>query len=212
MALMDSQPDAQQPDGRDRLDEGPRLSAQERRRRLDAVRFANAWAPAFNNVVKGGYPASEPDGVSLTTATSDPVHAYRLRVDDDGTIFYFCGGVASSWEGEGYVLRETAVTQIIFCLLHFAGQLYRDAGYMGRVDLGVALRGIAGAKSGWAATGNSIPPPLGWTLLKLREYTRLTSAAASALATGPAELTMQLIGPLLRVVGGPPHDPLALQP
>lgn len=78
---------------------------------------------------------------------NDPFEVLDLKINYDGSGELFSGGAAFIQRRDRFVLEERKIadflTQFLLCL----GNLYEKAGYVGHVDLGVAITGIEGAES-----------------------------------------------------------------
>jgi hypothetical protein len=183
---------------------------------LAAIRFDDPWDPKFNDVVVYGRPTTTLDGVALV---NDPIeregqepntdYVVRLELTDNGTCRYFHANLGAPW-GDEFVLRDNPVAHLTahFCVM--AGNILERAGYMGAVEVLIAVTGAAGAVSGQWLNGVYFPRPSGKPAVPTNDYRNFVRVPASKLRSDPIELARSLTVKLLRTIrpeGFP--DPLA---
>lgn len=105
-------------------------------------------------------------GWSISTGReqdSKPEYTAKIDLDFDGAGHFFCGRVADTNEQEIKVLFETILAGNLASFFAAMGALYEAAGYVGSVDVGMAVTGIEGAIPWglhiWGDGGFTGPPP-----------------------------------------------------
>jgi hypothetical protein len=72
-------------------------------------------------------------------------HTAKVELDFDGTGHFFCGRIVDTMRPGVRILFETILAGNLASFFAAMGELYEAAGYMGNVDVGIALIGIEGA-------------------------------------------------------------------
>jgi hypothetical protein len=94
---------------------------------------------------------------------SKPEYTAKIDLDFDGTGHFFCGRVADTNESGTKILFETILAGNLASFFAAMGALYEAAGYVGSVDVGMAVTDIEGAIPWglhmWGDGGFSGPPP-----------------------------------------------------
>ncbi len=78
-----------------------------------------------------------------TNSTTNGRRRLDLHINNDGTAYLFHGRAADRREDDLYVFPDI-VAGVTTRFLYLIGQLYDAAGYLGAVDIGLALTGIQG--------------------------------------------------------------------
>jgi hypothetical protein len=92
------------------------------------------------------------DGWVLSMGTNDLGQFYRsddaleLRIDQDGTGHLFCGRAAERY-GDTLRIFEVIITGLTTRFFAVLGTLYAAGGYLGPVDVGLAVTGLRGGVS-----------------------------------------------------------------
>jgi hypothetical protein len=126
------------------------------------------------------------------------VHTARLDLDFDGTGHFFCGRIADTTPQGQLVFFDTILAGNLASFFAAMGALYEAAGYVGHVDIGVAVTGIEGAAPWllhqWGDNRFSGPVP-----------ERTTRVSAAEIRDDPKGVTLSLIGRLLVATRGDPN-------
>lgn len=136
-----------------------------------------------------------------------PDETLDIRFGNDGNGMLFCGRAAERALPEGPLLvMEDLVAGLTTRFLYTMGQLYDRAGYLGPVDVGVAVTNLKGdipALSRRNAWGYHYPP------YDRAEYRRTSRVHALGLAGEPQVVAANLILPLVAAVTQEQYDPFA---
>jgi Schlafen, AlbA_2 len=137
---------------------------------------------------------------------NEPRSAAQIDLDFDGTGHFFCGRIADTMEPQGTkVLFETILAGNLASFFAAMGAFYEAAGYVGQVDVGVAVTGIEGALPWglhmWGDGGFSGPTPH-----------RTARVSAAQLRDAPRSVTLSLIQRLLDVTRETGWSPFADPP
>jgi hypothetical protein len=135
-----------------------------------------------------------------------PVRALVLEIGLDGSGYLFCGCVAQEHEGK-LLVYEDQVAGLTVRFLAVLGGLYDAAGYVGPVDVGLAVTGLGGGVSAalrhHLILRHSLEPYGG------EEYLRTGRFMASVLRDDPKAAARNLVLPLTRVVTMERYDPFS---
>lgn len=134
-----------------------------------------------------------------------PNRAVRAEIDNDGTAHLFCGRVADTLHQSGRVIFETIAAGNLASVIAMAAAVYERAGYVGHVDLGVAIRGVEGALSDRLRVSGHVYAPLRFNESEFRETARVSAAE---LVGGNAAARALLRRFTDATTGNPDFDPL----
>lgn len=141
--------------------------------------------------------------VWVLSAQGDMTIAYQARAElhRDGQIIYWHSPTINRYQSRP-LLMERSVTRAATQTIAAAGWLYGQAGYLGAVDVAVALLHIA------AASGASIQHFFGSTRnYGEPEYRRHERTLATEMLRDPQAITRCLVAPLFDVVSAAGYDP-----
>jgi hypothetical protein len=139
-----------------------------------------------------------------------PGHVLRVQVDRNGHCHLFCDRAAemlSPGLEEVRFILEPVILGCLASLLAMAGELYRKAGYVGAVDIGIRVERLA---EGLSLT--LYGKPLRWDPphFATNEFRNTERVMALELAERPKELARELARPLLEgTTAGADFDPWA---
>jgi hypothetical protein len=171
--------------------------------RLDPRSGSRGYDPDFRNAMYAWRRGA--DGWTVSTwreGDNRPDHTAKIDLDFDGTARFFCGRVAdTASQPKGFVLFDDSILPgNLASFLAAMGAFYEAAGYVGHVDVGMAIKGIEGAapytRPFWGDNTFSGLPP--------RRTTRVPAAELLENARG---LTLLLVGRLLAVTRDPSFTP-----
>jgi hypothetical protein len=135
-----------------------------------------------------------------------PKLALALEIGLDGSGYLFCGGVAEEYEGR-LLIYEDQVAGLTVRFLSVLGGLYDAAGYLGPVDVGVAVTGlrdgVSAALKDHRMLRHSLEP------YNSERYLRTGRFMASSLREDPRTAARNLVLPLTRVITMGGYDPFA---
>jgi hypothetical protein len=166
------------------------------------IRIAGNWRRAGSDM----YVLDTATGMSAPEADD----TLRMSIDVDGRARLFCGraGERLTHTGPdptgGMYLLEDVTAGSVAAFAAILGRLLERAGYMGPVDLGVAVLGIEDARSATTLGNHRISRQA----YGAPTYTRTVRLAAEALLR-PADVAMRLIGDLVEASAGVDYDPFA---
>jgi len=133
-----------------------------------------------------------------------PTRALVLEMGLDGSGYLSCGSVAQEHEGKLWIY-EDQVARLTVRFLAVLGGLYDAAGYLGPVDVGLAVTGLSGGVSAalrhHLILRHSLEPYGG------DEYLRTGRFMASVLRDDPKTAARNLVLPLTRVVTMEGYNP-----
>jgi hypothetical protein len=157
------------------------------------VRHADGWAAIWG-------PASERD------EREGPARVLDLEVGLDGRGRLFCGRAAQRYPEQGrFLIFEPLVADLTTKFLAVMGGLYAAGGYVGPVDVGVAVTGLRGGVS-FILRDNI---PIERTPYNNNEYRRTERLPASHLVGDPHGAASKMVLPLLRAVTRESYDPFS---
>jgi hypothetical protein len=135
-----------------------------------------------------------------------PRRALVFEIGLDGSGYLFCGSVAEEHRGR-LLIHEDQVAGLTVRFLSVLGGSYDAAGYLGPVDVGVAVTGMRGGVSAALQDHrflrHSLEPYDG------DRYLRTDRSMASLLRDDPQAAARNLILPLTRVITMESYDPLS---
>jgi hypothetical protein len=133
-------------------------------------------------------------------ADDKPGYTAKVELDFDGTGHFFCGRIVEMTQTDIRVLFETILAGNLASFFAAMGALYESTGYLGHVDLGMAVTGIEGSVPfglhRWGENKFSGPAP--------RRTARVSAAELRDDATG---VTLSLIRRLLDATRGASYSP-----
>lgn len=141
-----------------------------------------------------------------------PGYCVEAIVDVDGRGHLFCGRAAENHPAQHTDARRLIVFESIIAgnlasFLALMGSLYRDAGYLGPIDLGVAVIGLQGAHSSRLLAGHGFFMD---SHAYLADEYRRTARVNAAELDDPERVAMQLVGRLVQATDGRENfDPFA---
>jgi hypothetical protein len=126
-------------------------------------------------------------------------------MDGSGTLF--SGAAARRYTpGEGgYILQEHDVAGLTSKMLYLFGNLYEQTGYLGHVDIGLAVTGLEGAVTNYWL--DELWQHVGRPQYDRGEYRRLLRVLAPTRFTDHLEVARRLVIPLTDVVTEGRLDP-----
>jgi hypothetical protein len=134
----------------------------------------------------------------------DPAHVLDLEVGLNGTGRLFCGRAAQR-HPRGFLIFEPLVADLTTKFLAVMGGLYAAGGYMGPVDVGVAVTGLRGGVSYFLRDNVWIDS----TPYNKDQYRRTERLPASHLVGDPRGVASKMILPLLRAITRESYDPFS---
>jgi hypothetical protein len=155
------------------------------------VRHADGWAAIWG-----------PAGVR--DEREDPAHVLDLEVGLDGSGRLFCGRAAQRLP-RGFLIFEPLVADLTTKFLAVMGGLYAAGGYMGPVDVGVAVTGLRGGVSYFLLDNVWIDS----TPYNKDQYRRTERLPASHLVGDPRGVASKMVLPLLRAITRENYDPFS---
>jgi len=154
------------------------------------------WYPRDGGWRAGSHPEerSHPQTVDLT-------------ITEQGIGYLFCGRAGGhSQQGDSYLLLlEDLVAGLTTRTLFILGSLYKAAGYLGPVDVGVAVTGISGYPL--YAAHSEYRSLVGQPLPRTEDYRRTERALAHELEATPRRIARSLVLPLINQVTSGAYAP-----
>jgi len=173
---------------------------------VHADRYGQRYDPDFRGAVHTWRRGAAGWAISTYPESDDaPVYTAKLDLDFDGTGHFFCGRVVDTISGGSpgagsRVLFETILAGNLASFFAAMGALYEAAGYVGHVDVGMAVTGIEGALPygihQWGDNAFSGPPPQ-----------RTARVTAAELRDDPKGITLLLIRRFLDATRGTSYTP-----
>jgi len=133
-----------------------------------------------------------------------PKGALVFEVGLDGSGYLFCGSAAEEHDGR-LLVYEDQVAGLTVRFLSVLGGLYNAAGYLGPVDVGVAITGMRGGVS--AALQDHLIFRHRLEPYEDDRYLRTGRFMASLLRDDPQAAARNLVMPLVRVITMEGYDP-----
>lgn len=130
-----------------------------------------------------------------------PANTLTIQADFDGTGHLFCGRAAQ--QHQGYLFFPPVVAGNTVRFIALLGELYRRAGYVGMVDVAVAITGLKGSVP---YTGK-MPVRHTWVPYDLDEYRRTARISALLFKDDPIGVGRTLLMPILNAVSQGLIDP-----
>jgi hypothetical protein len=171
-----------------------------------ADRFGQSYDPDFRGAIHTWRRGATGWAVSTYREADDaPVYTAKLELDFDGTGHFFCGRVVDTvtagTPGAGSrVMFDTILAGNLASFFGAMGALFEAAGYVGHVDVGMALTGVEGSMPyglhQWGDNAYSGPAPQ-----------RTARVTAAELRDDPKAVTMSLIRRFLDATRGTSYVP-----
>jgi hypothetical protein len=127
----------------------------------------------------------------------------HLELDHDGVGYLFMGRAAEMWQ-ERLLLFESVIACNLAEFLAAMGGIYDRAGYVGHVDVGVAVLNIEGAHSSLLGEDQIVFHPITY---KAADHKRTERVSASELHDAPREVARRLLARLFEAMAGDAVDP-----
>ena len=148
-------------------------------------------------------------GWTITTEhedDGDPQYTAKLELDFDGTGHFFCGRIVDTMhDSDKRIMFDTMLAGNLASFFAAMGAFYEEAGYVGHVDVGMALTNLEGSMPyglhHWGDNRYSGPPP--------QKTARVTVAE---LRDDPKGVAMTLIRRFLDATRGTSYTPFQEQP
>jgi hypothetical protein len=171
-----------------------------------ADRFGGGYEPDFRGAIYAWRRGAAGWAVSTYREADDrPDHTAKLELDFDGTGHFFCGRIVDTINprgsgSRGRVMFDTMLAGNLASFFGAMGAFFETAGYVGHVDVGMALTGIEGSMPyglhQWGDNGYSGPAPQ-----------RTARVTAAELRDDPKGVTMSLIRRFLDATRGTSYAP-----
>ena len=149
-------------------------------------------------------------GWTISTVDEDVAQHVRtarstahLELDHDGTGYLFMGRAAELWQ-ERLMLFESVIAWNLADFLTAMGGIYDRAGYVGQVDVGVAVLNIEGAHSSLLGEEVQTFYPVTY---KAADHQRTERVGASELHQAPRDVARRLLARLFEAMAGDTADP-----
>jgi hypothetical protein len=132
----------------------------------------------------------------------DPGHVLEVEVGLDGHGHLFCGRAAEEYNGR-LLIFENIVAGLTVRFLAVLGGLYAAGGYVGLVDVGLAVTRLKGGISYVLSQRLGVRP----SPFDKDEYRRTERLSALMLRTDPSGAARKLVMPLARAITRESYDP-----
>jgi hypothetical protein len=129
-----------------------------------------------------------------------------LKIDDNGGGHLVCGGAAAVVPNGMLILSEALIAGLTTRFTHLLAGIYDEAGYVGQVDLGIAVIGIEGARSSKLSSFHpmdTIDP----IVLEQPEYRRHDRFSALKMLEDPRGIAKSLVMRLIQSTNRVGYDP-----
>ena len=135
----------------------------------------------------------QPSKLDLPEAPGDTLN---IEVEFNGTMHLFCGRIAQK-EGNRFLFFPEDTCGLTLRFMNFIASLYEQAGYIGMVDIGLAITGIKG-------TVPCMPRNFRFDRIAVPydrdTYRKTTRASALTIRKEPIEVSKDLIMPLISAI------------
>jgi hypothetical protein len=149
-----------------------------------------------------GWVASRGLEDDLWRGVVDPGHVLEFEVGVDGSGYLFCGRAAEEYNGRLLVF-ENIVASLTTRFLAVLGGLYAAGGYVGSVDVGLAVTGLKGGISYVLSQRlGVIPRPF-----DKDQYRRVDRFSAPVVSNDPRGAARKLVMPLVQAITRESYDP-----
>jgi hypothetical protein len=136
----------------------------------------------------------------------DPSRVLDLEVGLDGSGRMFCGRAAHRYPNQ-FLIFEPLVAGLTVKFLAVMGRLYAAGGYLGQVDVGLAVTGLRGSVSYHLRDNLWIER----TPYNKDRYRRTERLSAPTLSSDPRGAASKLVLPLIRAITRESYDPFSDQ-
>lgn len=136
----------------------------------------------------------------------DPSRVLDLEVGVDGSGRMFCGRAAHRYPNQ-FLIFEPLVAGLTAKFLAVMGGLYATGGYLGPVDVGVAVTGLRGSVSYHLRDNSWIER----TPYNKDQYRRTERLSAPTLSSDPRGAASKLVLPLIRAITHDSYNPFSDQ-
>jgi hypothetical protein len=134
--------------------------------------------------------------------TVDPGHVLEFEVGVDGRGHLFCGRAAEEYDGR-LLIFENIVAGLTVRFLTVLGGLYAAGGYVGPVDMGLAVTGLKGGISYVLSQRIGVRP----SPYDKDQYRRTERFSALTLSNDPRGAARKLVMPLVQAITRESYDP-----
>jgi hypothetical protein len=134
----------------------------------------------------------------------DPGHVLDVEIGLDGGGYLFCGRAAEEYNGR-LLIFENIVAGLTTRFLAVLGGLYAAAGYLGPVDVGLAVTGLRDGISCVLSQRIGVHP----RPYDKDQYRRTERLSAATLINDPRSAARKLILPLTRAITRESYDPFS---
>lgn len=170
--------------------------------------FSASFSPDLSGAYKrewraDGWAVSRGLGVEWEER-NDPSLVLDLVVGVDGSGQLFCGRAAEIYKGR-LLIFENLVAGLGARFLSIMGDLYAAGGYLGPVDVGLAVTGLRSGISYELSTRIGVDP----TPYDKDQYRRTERFSTSMLRDDPRGAARKLVTPLVRVITRDSYDPFS---
>lgn len=127
-------------------------------------------------------------------ASGQPIHRGRndVWIGYDGSLYFNAGGIAGKGR-RGPVFHEVKTAALTTKTINFAGRMYREAEYMGPVDIALRITGIEGAASSFS------DGPLRRKEIETEDITTEVGTETVEMVESPKEVAKSLLGGIFDV-------------
>jgi schlafen family protein len=151
-----------------------------------------------------GWVASQGLKDKLRRGVVDPGHVLEFEVGVDGSGHLFCGRAAEEYNGR-LLIFENIVAGVTARFLAVMGGLYAAGGYVGPVDVGLAVTGLRGGISYVLSQRfGASPRPF-----DKDQYRRTNRYPAPMLRNDPRGAARKLVMPLVQAITRESYDPFS---
>jgi len=142
------------------------------------------WYPRGTGIRSGSYlpPKSQPDA-----------HLIDLEIHDDGSAYLFCRRIGEVHTDDRFRLNLQPIAQLTARVCAVLGGLYQKGGYVGPVDIAVAVTGLSGKDV-------FIQDPAMPGVLFTSDYQETTGVLAFQLGEDPIRVAQDLVMRLIRAL------------
>jgi Putative DNA-binding domain len=179
---------------------------------ISSALSAEVYPTSYSPDLHGGYDYERrADGWAVSRGLGteweerkDPSVVLDLEIGLDGSGRLFCGRAAEEYNGR-LLIFENVVAGLTARFLAVLGGLYAAGGYLGSVDVGLAVTGLRGGISYVMSRGLGIDP----TPYGKDRYRRTERVSAPSLADDPRGAASKLVLPLARAITRESYDPFS---
>lgn len=158
--------------------------------------YPTRYSPDFHSLTRWQLKSH---GWAVNEGQSEPIkigHMLNLKVDFDGSIHLFCGRAGERINERGVSIIGLCVAGNAFRLLVLLGKIYKQAGYLGMVDIGIALTGLKGS----TMHTTNIWEMDHYNSYDADVYRKTSRVSALTLLDDPRQVAKQLLSPFFNVM------------